>query len=638
MKPTIIKDIWNSSVIERLFDSSGMGFVVVGIDQRIADANLTFCNMLGYSLDELCGMHVYDYTHPDDMGMTHKMFAHARESNLTQAFEKRYVTKSGGMIWCKLRSEPVMDESGNTIYRFVMVEDITQAKRDEISLEQMAAITESSDDAIFRSNPQGIIEFWGKGAERMYGYSAAEAVGQHASFIADNSMAKSLARAKRLLYRGEVVIDPDAVGKRKDGSLIDISVLIFPIKNRDGFTMAHAAVHRDMSAYKLLEQQLRHAQRLETAGLLAGGIAHDFNNIITVIQSASNLLAEEFKPGSHPHQHLDLIERSAERATRLTRQLLAFSRKQKLVPTIINPNNLIRSSLALLQRSLGDDVRLETTLASSWCIREDATQLEQVLLNLAVNARHAMAGGGRLYISTSDVELKEPLSNADTGRFRYTPTRLMPGTYVRLQFSDNGCGMDQGTLEKIFDPFFTTRSQGEGTGLGLSVVYGMVTQAGGGISVISAPGHGTEFDIYLPRTDGVAREIAPEPMRPRAQQKGRILVVEDDEGVRMLTAALLENAGYTVYQAANPREVLDGRVCSEVDLILSDVVMPDLSGPEFAEIWLQQHPDARFMFMSGYFDEETFSTSLRDKVLIQKPFKPKVLIETVAGELARRQG
>lgn len=600
MKPTIIKDIWNTAVIERLFDSSGMGFVVVGVDQRIADANQTFCNMLGYSLDELRGMHVYDYTHPDDMRMTHTMFAKARESNLTQAFEKRYVTKNGGMLWCKLRSEPVVDESGATIFRFVMVEDITQAKRDEINLEQMAAITEASDDAIFRSNTEGFIEFWGKGAERMYGYSAEEAIGRHAGFIADVSRTNDLSHARKLLHRGDVVIDPDALGRRKDGSLIDISVLVFPIKNREGNTVAYAAVHRDISAFKLL--------------------------------------AQEFAPGSRHHQHLDLIERSAERATRLTRQLLALSRKQKLMPTIINPNELIRNSIALLQRSLGDDVRLETTLESAWCIREDATQLEQVLLNLTVNARHAMPTGGRLSITTSNVEITEPLRNEAGERFCYTPTHLQPGPYVRLQVSDSGCGMDQETLEKIFDPFFTTRPQGEGTGLGLSVVYGMVTQAGGSISVTSAPGQGTVFDIYLPRVEGEAQQTVPASAPSRARHHGRILVVEDDEGVRTLTAALLEHAGYTVFQAGNPREVLDGKVCSEVDLILSDVVMPDLSGPDFAELWLQRHPDARFMFMSGYFDEETFSSRLRGKVLIQKPFRPKMLIETVASEIARPRG
>lgn len=638
-RETTIRDIWNSAVIERLFDSSGMGFVVVGVDQRIVDANESFCNMLGYRLDELRGMHVRDYTHADDLAMTNTMFTRATESNMTQSFEKRYVRKDGEVLWCKLRSEPVVDEAGRTMYRFVMVEDITNARRNELELEQMAAITEASDDAIFRTDTDGIIRFWGKGAERMYGYAAEEALGRHAAFIAatrlPSDMESNLARAERILYRGEVVIDPDAQGRRKDGAIIDVSVLIFPIKNREGSTVAHAAVHRDISAFKQLEQQLRHSQRLETAGLLAGGIAHDFNNIITVIQGAGNLLAQEFRGDSHAAAHLTLIERSAERATRLTRQLLAFSRKQKSTPTIIDPNEQIRDSLTLLGRTLGDDIRLVVALQSSWSIREDVTQFEQVLLNLAVNARHAMPQGGTLRISTSDVQIAEQQAFVPGGRPRYTPTPLRPGAYVRIAVSDSGCGMDRDTLEKIFDPFFTTKPQGEGTGLGLSVVYGMITQVGGAISVSSALAEGSQFELFLPRVEGVA-QAAPGPVGTTAQQhSGRVLVVEDDEGVRTLTAALLRNAGYTVFQASNPREVLDGQVESDVDLILSDVVMPDISGPEFAELWLQRQPNANFMFMSGYFDEETFAARMRGKVLIQKPFKPRLLIDTVAAELAK---
>lgn len=623
--------------MERLFHSSGIGFVVVAPDQSILDANQTFCTKLGYSLDELRNMHVLDYTHPEDKVVTSNLFQHLKESNLVQVFEKRYITKSGDTFWCKLRSEAVHDDTGAVRFRIVMVEDITRAKLDEINLEQMAAITEASDDAIFRCDVNGIIEFWGKGAERMYGYTAQEAIGENAIFIAAEPGDAGMERAHTKLSRGEVVIDPDAMARRKDGSLIEISALIFPIRNKEGRTVAFAAVHRDITAFKQLEIQFQHSQRLETAGLLAGGIAHDFNNIITVIQGASNLLAQDFSEGSYIATHLNLIERSAERATRLTRQLLAFSRKQKVSPVIIDPNMLIEDSVNIINRTLGDDIQLQTSLNSTWCIREDATRLEQVMLNLAVNARHAMPKGGILSIHTRDIEITHAQATTPQASLSYSPSVLQEGTYVLVTVADTGCGMDKATLEKIFDPFFTTKPKGEGTGLGLSVVYGMVTQVGGSITVCTEQDVGTQFYIYLPRVDGEASYLAPAVETRLEKHKGRILVLEDDDGVRTLATALLEDAGYTVFQAPHPRAVLEGTVETDVDLILSDVMMPGMTGPEFSEIWLKSHPSTKFLFMSGYFDEATFAEKLSNKILIQKPFKPMALIETVASIIADRQ-
>lgn len=636
--PYKIKDIFNSPSLERLFDSGGIGFVLVAPDKSVLDANPTFCRKMGYNLNELHGMLVSDYTHPDDLLMTSNLFQHATDSNLVLVFEKRYITKAGAVMWCKLRSEPIYDENNQVQCRLVMMEDITREKLDEINLEQMAAITEASDDAIFRSDIDGIIQFWGKGAERMYGFTAEEAIGMPASIIAAVPDDPEIQNLTNRLINGEVVTDPNGMAKHKDGTLIDISALIFPIKNKEGIIVAFAAVHRNVSAFKQLEIQFQHSQRLETAGLLAGGIAHDFNNIITVIQGASNLLSQEVPAGSHFANHLNLIERSADRATRLTRQLLAFSRKQKITPVIINPNLLIEESVNILTRTLGDDIKLHMSLLATSCIREDATQLEQVLLNLAVNARYAMPQGGTLSVTTRNKEITAPvpMKQRNTNALHYVPVPIKAGAYVVLTVSDTGCGMDKKTLEHIFDPFFTTKPKGEGTGLGLSVVYGMVTQIGGGISVTTQEGLGTEFEIYLPQVSGEAPIQAAAKDIPRGMRSGRILVVEDDEGVRTLTAALLEDAGYTVFQAANPRVVLDGKVETDVDLILSDVMMPDINGPEFSEMWLQKHPDAKFLFMSGYFDNEVFANKMHDKILIQKPFKPAVLLEAVATALSRK--
>jgi two-component system cell cycle sensor histidine kinase/response regulator CckA len=629
-----IKEIWTFELMERMFASCGMGLVLVSPAGRFVDVNAVICEKLGYTREELLRMSVAELTHPDDHAMTSTMFKHFADANRVATFEKRYLHKSGTPLWFKMRSEPVFAADGSPPNRIVMVEDITREKLDEINLELMAAITESSNDAVFRTDLQGCIEFWGKGAERLYGYTAEEALGRHANFLANAQDDATLLSLPARVDRGEIVLDPDAVTLHKDGRKLQVNALIFPIRQKDGTIAGRAAVHRDISEFKQLQAELRHSQRLETAGLLAGGVAHDFNNIITVIKGASYLLAEELPVTGPISAHLQLIDRAADRAARLTRQLLAFSRKQKITPVVLDPNAHLRESITLLKRALGDDVRLFTQFASTWLVREDVTQFEQVLLNLAVNARHAMPKGGTLTITTADVIVAEGHLFDSSTRLRYTPAAPQPGPYVLLTVADTGVGMDRATLERIFDPFFSTREKGEGAGLGLSVVYGIVTQMGGCISVLTQSGEGSEFQIYLPRT-GTSAELAVHAAAATVpRNKGRILVLEDDENVRMLTSSVLRAAGYTVVEAANPRAVLDGSVDGEVDLILSDVMMPEMSGPEFSEIWLNRHPHAKFLFMSGFFDNETLDKKLLGQVLIQKPFKPADLLRQVARMLA----
>ena len=619
--------------MERMFASSGIGLILVSPSGRFLDINGTLCAKLGYSREELLQMAVADLTHPDDLTMTSELFRHFDDTNRVNVFEKRYLAKNGAALWFKMRSEPTCTADGRPPNRIVMVEDITREKLDEINLELMAAITESSNDAVFRADLEGRIVYWGKGAERLYGYTAEEALGRHANFLACEPDGTTLQSVPERLARGEVVVDPDASSRHKDGHTIEISALIFPIRYKDGRPAGAAAVHRDISAFKQLQVELRHSQRLETAGLLAGGVAHDFNNIITVIKGAGYLLAEELPVTVKASSHLQLIERAADRAARLTRQLLAFSRKQKIMPVVLDPNEHLRESVTLLTRTLGDDVRLVTQFCSTWPVREDATQFEQVLLNLAVNARHAMPKGGTLTISTNDVIVPEGHKFETAGKLRYTPITVKPGAYVLLRVTDTGVGMERETLQQIFDPFFTTRDKSEGAGLGLAVVYGIVTQVGGGISVVTQPGEGSEFQIYLPRTEGREEQIAPAPPPDVMKHSGRILVLEDDENVRALTSTLLKGAGYTVCEAANPRSVLNGSVEGEFDLILSDVMMPEMSGPEFSELWLIRNPQAKFLFMSGFFDSEALDRKLAGKSLIHKPFRPSELLRQVSGVL-----
>lgn len=619
--------------MDRLFESSGIGFMVVSPDQTILDANKTFCEKIGYSREELLKFSISALTHPDDMKLTRKLFQHVREENLIQGFDKRYLTKTGDTLWCKLRSETVKDEAGTVLCRLVMVEDITKQKNDELILTQMAAIIEASDDAIFRSNADHIIEFWGKGAERLYGYTAEEAIGRHVSVL--NTLDHTdKDEVSTKLSRGEAVVLTSTKVKHKDNHEIFISALVFPIRNKDKEIIAHAAVHRDIRDIKQLEAQLLHAQRMETAGLLAGGIAHDFNNLLTVIQGSCNLLAEEVPEGSGQAKHLEQIERSAERASQLTRQLLAFSRKQNSSPVLIDPRNLLAESVAMLNRTLGDNVALTTSFEASGCVVVDPTQLEQILLNLAVNASHAMPNGGSLEIGTTDVEVDSESGLDENSKPAYTPGPIASGKYVVLTVRDSGTGISKSTLEHIFDPFFTTKPKGQGTGLGLSVVYGLVSQLGGGIRVLTEQDCGTTFEIYLPKVEGSPIIVSQVPESAFVKGKGKILLVEDDDGVRALTTLLLEAGGYKVYEACSPAEVLGGSVETDVDLILSDVMMPGMSGPEFSEVWLEQHPEAKFLFMSGYFDDDTFSRKLSGRNLLQKPFKPAELLRRIHEMIA----
>ncbi len=633
-----IQDLWTSRVLETLFDSGGIGFCIVATSRHFLDANRSFCEKLGYSRDELLRMTIVDITHPDDLRMTNDVFDRGVVNNKTQVFDKRYVARDGKTLWMRLRSTAVRNAEGEIIHRIVIAEDITSEKENEVFLEQMAAIVEASEDAIFRASPSGVVQYWSRGAELLYGYTAEEMIGKRLGAIAADERLPRVANVPERLMRGEVIHDPAGSGRHKDGHLISVSVQLFPLKSNEGDVIAFAAMHRDISETKNLEEQLRHAQRMETAGLLAGGIAHDFNNILTVIQGSCSALAPVLRADSPSAPYLELVERAADKASRLTRQLLAFSRKQKITPEVLDPAVLLRDISALLQRTLGDSVMLELRLNSTWKVCEDPTQLEQIVLNLCVNARHAMQGGGVVTIATRDVKGVANELQAPPGYVQHIAAPPGTGNRVLIEVKDTGHGINEALLAHIFEPFFTTKARGEGTGLGLAVVYGVVTQSGGGIVVLTSKDEGSIFRIFLPQSSGEpVKHEAPVTAPQHAAGKARILVIEDDHDVRSLIVSMLRSGGYTVYEAASPRPLVEHGLEADVDLILSDVIMPDMSGPEFARYWLERNPDASFMFMSGYFDDKKYADQLTSGNLLLKPFKPAELLHRVAQKLAQKR-
>jgi signal transduction histidine kinase/ActR/RegA family two-component response regulator len=406
-----------------------------------------------------------------------------------------------------------------------------------------------------------------------------------------------------------------------------IMVSYYPLRGADGKPFAVGLVAVDTTELKQLEAQLAQSQKMEAIGQLAGGVAHDFNNLLTVIMSYSALLLDDFDAGDSRRLDIEEIAAAAHRASGLTRQLLAFSRKQVVQPRPTNVNDVIRNVENMLRRLIGEDIKFESTLAPDvGLVNIDPGQLEQVLLNLAVNARDAMPEGGTLQIITANIEL----GAAETGRQLSAP----PGPYVLLSVNDTGAGIPPDVQKRVFEPFFTTKPTGKGTGLGLSTVYGIVKQLGGDLWLRSEPGKGTTFHVYVPRIQGESPE-AIQRAKPVALPagSGTVLLAEDDHALRALTERVLLSAGFTVLPARSGSHALEiaRNHAGRIDLAISDVVMPELSGPEFVERLRRKRPGVRVLFVSGYTDDEVMRRGVLagETAFLQKPFAPEQLLQKI---------
>ena len=416
--------------------------------------------------------------------------------------------------------------------------------------------------------------------------------------------------------------------RTSSGRAIDVEMAIHEIDFLG--RKARLAVLMDITGRRQLEDQLRQAQKMEAVGMLAGGVAHDFNNLLTIITGYSQLIANSLLPGDPNRQSAEQIMKAGERAAALTRQLLAFSRRQVLQPRILELNQLVHSLAAMLQRLIGEDVDLRLELRPELGrVSADPGQLEQVLMNLTVNARDAMPKGGALTIETANVDLDENYASRHIG--------VRPGPFVLLAVSDTGVGMDEATRMRLFEPFFTTKGSGKGTGLGLSTVFGIVKQSGGSVEVYSEPGRGTSVKVYLPRIDQAAITEPEQARRKTRRGTETILLVEDDEMVRTLVRETLARDGYGVLEASDPieaREVAAGYT-GQIHLLITDVIMPKVSGRALAEQMAHIRPDMKVLYMSGYTDSAVVATGILQKevAFLQKPFTPAALAEKVRDVL-----
>jgi PAS domain S-box-containing protein len=491
--------------------------------------------------------------------------------------------------------------------------------------ESLRALIEASPLAIIELDTDDRVRTWNPAAVRMFGWSEREVLGRPQPIVPAGRKAEYRSLAGR--HRGgRPIAGLETQAQRKDGSLVDIVLSVAPLVGADGRVTGSMGVITDITQRKRLEELLRQSQKMEAVGRLAGGIAHDFNNLLTVIIGRSELLLSRLPSGDSRRQDLELIQGTAHRAAALTRQLLAFSRRQVIQPMVIDLHMVIGNLVPMLRRLIGEDVEVDAELGATGRVKVDPGQLEQVLVNLAVNARDAMPNGGRLAIATADVVLDEDAVARIGG--------VGPGPYLALSMSDTGIGMDEETRLRVFEPFFTTKPQGQGTGLGLSMVYGIVQQHGGAITVESAPGQGATFTIYFPRIE----DLAPERkggLAPGDSGRGSetILLVEDEPHVRELVAQMLTASGYTVLAAAGAAAALElsERHPGPIDLLLTDVVMPEMSGRELRQRVKSLRPRTRALYMSGYTDEALGRHGVLEPgtFLLEKPFRVAALRQKV---------
>ena len=622
-------------------EAAANSIVIVGRDGLIAWVNPAFCRMTGYAREEAVGQAprllksgVHDDAFYRDLWVTilagrvwHGEMVNRRKDGSTYT-EEQTIT-------------PVHNTKGAIDYFIAIKQDVTERKRLEQELRRNEALWRTLIDAaplsIAMLDAQRRILVWNDAAERTFGWREAEVLGRVIQIGTDGESAAWAGYFQRAM-NGEILDGLELRPLRKDGSPVDLVASLAPLRDAAGQITGIVALAADMTARRQTEQalrdseaQLRQAQKMEAVGRLAGGIAHDFNNLLTVIMGRSQLQLMRLSSDDPLRRDLNLIEQTSRRASVLTRQLLAFSRKQVLQPEVLDLNALVEGLAPMLRRVIGEDIDTVIVPGSELgTVVADPGQLEQVIMNLAVNARDAMPDGGRLVIETANVVLDDAFAQTHAGAHR--------GPFVMLSVLDTGVGMTPEVRAHVFEPFFTTKEAGQGTGLGLATVYGIVKQHDGYIALESAPGQGAVFSVYLPRSQRPVSSVAGMVASPTVGV-GAILLVEDEEEVRNLVSDILHRFGYSVVAVQHPDEAL--AIASDpsrsIDLLLSDVVMPRMSGSEMAKRMATLRPGLRVLYMSGYTDEALGRHGVLDPsiALVHKPFAPEELMRKVREVLGR---
>ncbi len=619
------------------FEQAAVGIAHLAPDGRWLRVNQRFCDIVGYTREELLQRSFQDLTHPGDIETNLEAMRRLLADEIrTYSGEKRYVRKDGSPVWVDLTVSLVRSPSGEPDYFISVAEDITRRKQSEAMLELESAALSAAADAIMITDAAGTIEWVNPAFALLTGYTAEEAIGRNPrelvkSGIHDQATYKELWET---ILAGNVW-EGELTNRRKDGSLWDEEQIITPVRDASGAIAHFIAIKRDITERKRLEAQFLQSQKMESVGQLAGGIAHDFNNLLNVINGTAFLVSEQLKADDPLRDDLREITRAADRAAAMTRQLLTMSRKQIMQPKVLDLRTLVADLQGMLRRLIGEDIELVVVPAKDPCnIRADPGQIQQVILNLAVNARDAMPTGGTLAMATEAVSV-------DAARGDSFPP-VPPGRYVLLTVSDTGIGMDEATRARIFEPFFTTKEVGKGTGLGLSTVFGIVVESGGRIRVDSQMGSGTSFRIWFPQLDEATPLDQTVPQAASARGAETILVVEDYPELRLLARRMLERAGYAVLVAGDGGEAL--RLLEhhrgKVDLLLTDVVMPGIGGRELAAHVLKEHPEIKVLYTSGYTDDAIVRHGVHADAahFLNKPYSHEDLTRAVRTVLDTQAG
>ena len=615
-----------------LFENAAIGKAISDLDGRYTKVNGAFCDLLGYSALELTGMAALDLTVAQDREASRL----ARDAalagpNSRTVLEKRYTAKDGHTVWSLVGFAVARDSAGRPLHFVTTMQDITERKLAEEALAGSQARWQATFDAVgdaicVLDNDYTIVQA-NAAMNRMFGPDGSSIVSRHCWEVVHGTtcavdgcpvdcMTRSGQSESLELWEGERCFD------------IAVAPILDPKAGRVG------AVHwmRDITASKRaehargqLEKQLQMSQKLEAVGRLAGGVAHDFNNLLSVILNFTAFSLEGLRAGDPLRDNLLEVAKAGKLAADLTRQLTAFSRKQVLEPEVLDLNEIATDLERMLRRVIGADIDFEQVLATDiGLVKADPGQIEQIIMNLVVNARDAMPNGGKLTLETANVEM--------AAEYAAQLPDMAPGAYVQLAISDDGCGMDAATLLRVFEPFFTTKEIGKGTGLGLSTVHGIVKQSGGHISAYSEMGFGTTFKVYLPRVFNATAALSRVLSADAAGGTETILLVDDAPAIRKLAARILQAAGYTVLSAANGAEAL--LLCEQspcaIQLLLTDVVMPRMTGKQLAERLAELRPGLTVLYMSGYADNALGHHGTLDPGVrfVAKPF--------VAVELARK--
>jgi PAS domain S-box-containing protein len=601
----------------RLFESAKDGILILDAETgMVVDVNPFLTHLLGYTYDEFCGKFIWEIGAFKDIAASKDAFNVLQNNEYIRYDDLPLETRDGQSVAVEFVSNVYLVDHVKVIQ--CNIRDITAHKRAKEERKRLMAAIEQAGDSIVMTDAQGIIQFVNPAFEKITGYSVQEAIGQKPSILKSGRQDDLFYQNMWQTISGGKTWSGRLVNKRKAGTFFTEECTISPVRDSSDQIVNYVAVKRDITDHLRLTEQFHQTQKMEAIGQLAGGVAHDFNNMLTVIIGYTELALKKMDPALPLHAKLDEVLKAAYRSADITRQLLAFARKQTIAPIVLDLNLAVEKILTMLRRLIGENIDLAWFPAEGLGhVKMDPVQVDQLLANLCVNARDAIDGVGKITIETANTEFDDIYCGEHEG--------YIAGEYVMLAVSDNGCGMNKEQITQIFEPFYTSKIIGKGTGLGLSTVYGVVKQNNGFINVYSEPGKGTTFRIYLTlhAEQVIATQEAHSGEIPRGNGE-TVLLVEDELAILKLGKMMLEKLGYLVLAAERPSEAitLAEQHAGEIQLLITDVVMPEMNGRILAEHLQSICPDTKILFMSGFTADVIAHQGILDEGVnfVQKPF------------------